>query len=1611
MEHILSRLMMDAEGGGLQRQAMKDVITARENLASNDEARVTTGLLELCDLLNMATPITIGSIRPNVFVPLVVNCMKKDNIDLVILAARALTYMVDAISSTVFVLVSEGGIDVLLQHFQEVKDIELSEQCLTCVEKITQNSVCAATVLQSMGVPALLMYVDFFNAASQRKAWTSVAAMCRRVNESNFGCVECSLQDISARIDHDDAKISEKAITCLYRIISGVGSNPELVARAFGDSCNPLISVLSRQDLSETTFTTALSLIACAIDCSTEAARRTLESGIVEYMFTLIASSSEQQQRQDLAGFAGRTDGVSRASAAREPSTQRESVETVPQRDRRLSVEQTKALCLALTALLPKLNKGYLVHGDALNKLIAEGHGESHRHAGASFSEADEGMGGDDDEDGDGDMDDDDDDDEEEEEECTHEEILSRVSERGILLENNEKYRTCRLRHMCDGCGKSCIPTSWFRCNKCRDYDLCGRCLLMNWDSHSPDGETHSFCDMLVFFPKVSDSVTPEEGKESNNSDLTAERERLYESNPHLLALILGGIPTVVALFNESEAHLVRNHCLAFIDRAVVLATPEQLAGIKGLSEAALCEMIVTAMVDSSLILNVQVMYLCRMLLEKLPKVYLPCFVHEGVTNSLVKIQEQNKSFVHCSEEPTPVKEPPSSERFNSVSGWRELLATEAEEMLGMFTSLSDDTRILRLKEVDRLLRGGKLKEAFDSLRVALLDETTAFELSATDVLHSLVEALKSVDDVKAIVALLKTLAKQEPNTTSTLTRFVRLLQTALSHLDQFQLPNFGAVNTIQTQIPLRLVPHVAGHAPKPKASTPPAKGNASKRVASGSTAGPPVPTREVVTRRPTGTSAARPAAVTSRNKKDQSASPASTNTGGGKSSVENREVRVSVEPLTNLEALMGFVGSNVLSGGGEFIGSPVTGGGRRRNDDDEVEEVLPELANGVDPEGLPKKKKPVQEKSCRPVYMRCGKYVLPPSLTILQLLQRYHTPSQSSSRKRKAHSKGASASLRLLALLEGMQTNVGDMITLHYSVDPFGPEYVHVPALIDVPLGTPAHPVEIKLPSDDITPPGAFEVMRALHNEYPFSSQFLTVAQKDILTLLGILHAALRNWSALISSTAEATTSGGVSDEASAPSTSLGEFIHGKLNNKAMRHCSNLLLAGQHMTTWAVNLALDCNFLFSSMTRKYLFDVGFCGSIRSLVQMQENMEKYGMRDTLNADHQFVRSYRLQREKKRVWRDKALACAMHIMGKERISGSVVLEFEYYNENGSGSGPTMEFYTLVSDELRETKLRLWRRTDETPDDKYYRPHVGVYPRPIPPSSPELDDMERYFSLLGRLIARALLDKRILSIPLSPVLLKMLRGDPCGVHDLADISESLGASVLAIARAARRGDGAVQMPNSTVMCSVEDLGLDFTLPGDEFVELTEGGASIPVTKVNAMEYCDAVTEFVLRRGVERFVHALRTGFHDYVPLYALRMLSIGELFEVLNGHPARVTVEELDANCQADHGYTMGCRHVRQLFEIIASLTEKEQSAFFHFLTGSAHLPAGGLASLRPKFTIVRKASSDPNVREQDQLPSAMTCQNYLKLPAYDTKQQMEEKLKIAINEGCGEFLLT
>lgn len=126
----------------------------------------------------------------------------------------------------------------------------------------------------------------------------------------------------------------------------------------------------------------------------------------------------------------------------------------------------------------------------------------------------------------------------------------------------------------------------------------------------------------------------------------------------------------------------------------------------------------------------------------------------------------------------------------------------------------------------------------------------------------------------------------------------------------------------------------------------------------------------------------------------------------------------------------------------------------------------------------------------------------------------------------------------------------------------------------------------------------------------------------------------------------------------------------------------------------------------------------------------------------------------------------------------------ILEVEFVGEEGTGLGPTLEFFALVAGELQRKDLGLWLCDDEDPhqldneqlhsaDESngrlrtagyYVSRSSGLFPAPLPQNSEACDRSVRYYWFLGVFLAKVLQDNRLVDLPLSrPFLKLMCRGD--------------------------------------------------------------------------------------------------------------------------------------------------------------------------------------------------------------------------------------------------------
>ena len=463
--------------------------------------------------------------------------------------------------------------------------------------------------------------------------------------------------------------------------------------------------------------------------------------------------------------------------------------------------------------------------------------------------------------------------------------------------------------------------------------------------------------------------------------------------------------------------------------------------------------------------------------------------------------------------------------------------------------------------------------------------------------------------------------------------------------------------------------------------------------------------------------------------------------------------------------------------------------------------------------------------------------------------------------------------------------------------------------------------------------------------------------------------------------------------------------FINSKVNlliSKASMDGNNV--SKNSIPSWCRNLSYDCGFLSKFDTRSLLYKVGF-DQRRSLINLQNYFK--------SIDPNYPNEYNITIEKSMrlkviVERDKLLEHGFTLLNDLVTSKFFgFLEFEYKGEIGNGLGPTLEFFNLIFEKMKEDKT-LWYKTT---NGSWY-PNIGLN---------ENEKALKTFKLLGYIIGRAIYDDRLIDIPLSNIFWSLVLERPVLLEDIVQIDINLFKALKDFKNLIKQKNILLEKePNITgeelekkILYNNQELNtLDiyFTFPGSDF-ELKTDGAKILLTMQNIEEYVNLIYDFIFYKGVSRVITAFREGFCLICGVYNLKCFTSLEMEEYICGSmEIKWDENTLYENLKPEHGYNKNSRIFNDLIKFMCSLDKFGQRQFLIFTTGTSRLPIGGFKALSPKLTIVKKTFEKGDLPD-DYLPTVMTCQNYLKLPEYSSYDILEQKMLFAMKEGGKEFSLS
>ncbi|CAI8030194.1 Apoptosis-resistant E3 ubiquitin protein ligase 1 [Geodia barretti] len=181
----------------------------------------------------------------------------------------------------------------------------------------------------------------------------------------------------------------------------------------------------------------------------------------------------------------------------------------------------------------------------------------------------------------------------------------------------------------------------------------------------------------------------------------------------------------------------------------------------------------------------------------------------------------------------------------------------------------------------------------------------------------------------------------------------------------------------------------------------------------------------------------------------------------------------------------------------------------------------------------------------------------------------------------------------------------------------------------------------------------------------------------------------------------------------------------------------------------------------------------------------------------------------------------------------------------------------------------------------------------------------------------------------------------------------------------------------------------------------VPLEEGGEEKPVTDENKTHYLNLLAQYRLAKQTKTQVEHFVKGLHDLIPDNLLGIFDENELELLMCGTDA-VSYDDLKKHAVVTPSANTNFQRVVSWFWLVVSgFAREEMARLLQFVTGSSQLPPGGFKDLSPKFQI----TSAPT---HGRLPSAHTCFNQLCLPEYDSCEQFQTALTLALNEGTEGF---
>ncbi|KAJ4975986.1 hypothetical protein NE237_001092 [Protea cynaroides] len=335
-----------------------------------------------------------------------------------------------------------------------------------------------------------------------------------------------------------------------------------------------------------------------------------------------------------------------------------------------------------------------------------------------------------------------------------------------------------------------------------------------------------------------------------------------------------------------------------------------------------------------------------------------------------------------------------------------------------------------------------------------------------------------------------------------------------------------------------------------------------------------------------------------------------------------------------------------------------------------------------------------------------------------------------------------------------------------------------------------------------------------------------------------------------------------------------------------------------------------------------------------------------------------------------------------------LKGRLTVQFQ--GEEGiDAGGLTREWYQLLSRVIFDKGALLFTTVG---NNSTFQPN---------PNSVYQTEHLSYFKFVGRVVAKALFDGQLLDVYFTRSFYKHILGVKVTYHDIEAVDPDYYKNLKWMLE-----NDVSDIPDLTFsMDADEEKHILYEKTEVTDYELIPGGRNIRVTEETKHEYVDLVAEHILTNAIRPQINSFLEGFNELVPRDLIAIFNDKELELLISGLP-EIDLDDLKSNTEYT-GYTAASSVVRWFWEVVKAFNKEDMARFLQFVTGTSKVPLEGFKALQgissPQRFQIHKAYGAP-----ERLPSAHTCFNQLDLPEYSSKEQLQERLLLAIHEASEGF---